>query len=421
MTGRYIQKRRRLWYAILEIPKGLRPKFGNKPRFIKSLETDSEKEAERRSLVHVAKWKNQIAEARGEKVDDTASYWRRVLRNATDEKERQGYLEAIDAAAIALGYETVDAPGQDPTSSPEAQEFMAAVHGWNVRTDEHIDEWQGQLRLDLKTQAIYKSDVTRFSEKFKLLSDVSRPEVRRWVTVLLNGGGQSVSSVRRIIAACKNYWRYLQGMKIVSEDEEPFDKLEIAHRAGAQKRTSYLPFSPQQVVELLHATEDEEMADAISVAMWTGARIEEICSLKVEQVHLGKHYFQIEDAKTEAGWRQVPIHPRLQPVLKRLIAKRTEGYVFAKMKANKYGDRSYAVGQRFSRLKTQQGYGPRHVFHSIRKTVSTQFEDNHVPEGVAADIIGHDKPTMTYGLYSGGSSMATKREAILKLKYPGIT
>jgi hypothetical protein len=37
---------------------------------------------------------------------------------------------------------------------------------------------------------------------------------------------------------------------------------------------------------------------------------------------------------------------------------------------------------------------------------------------VAADILGHEKQTMTYGLYSGGSSLKQKREAINKIKYP---
>jgi hypothetical protein len=32
------------------------------------------------------------------------------------------------------------------------------------------------------------------------------------------------------------------------------------------------------------------------------------------------------------------------------------------------------------------------------------LENAGVVENVAADIIGHDKPTMTYGLYSGGNS-----------------
>jgi len=53
------------------------------------------------------------------------------------------------------------------------------------------------------------------------------------------------------------------------------------------------------------------------------------------------------------------------------------------------------------------------------KTVATLLENAGVPENVAADIIGHDKPTMTYGLYSGGASLEVKREALERIDYPG--
>ena len=53
------------------------------------------------------------------------------------------------------------------------------------------------------------------------------------------------------------------------------------------------------------------------------------------------------------------------------------------------------------------------MFHSIRKTAATVFEQAGVPEGVTADIIGHEKQTMTYGLYSGGTSVKQRQEAIV--------
>ena len=40
-----------------------------------------------------------------------------------------------------------------------------------------------------------------------------------------------------------------------------------------------------------------------------------------------------------------------------------------------------------------------------------------VPESVTADIVGHEKKTITYGLYSGGSSLKQKLEAINKISY----
>ena len=39
-----------------------------------------------------------------------------------------------------------------------------------------------------------------------------------------------------------------------------------------------------------------------------------------------------------------------------------------------------------------------------------------MPEGVTADIIGHEKQTMTYGLYSGGTSIKQRQEAILEFE-----
>ena len=56
------------------------------------------------------------------------------------------------------------------------------------------------------------------------------------------------------------------------------------------------------------------------------------------------------------------------------------------------------------------------MFHSIPKTAATVFEQAGVPEGVTADIIGHEKQTMTYGLYSGGTCVKQRHEAILEFE-----
>ena len=47
----------------------------------------------------------------------------------------------------------------------------------------------------------------------------------------------------------------------------------------------------------------------------------------------------------------------------------------------------------------------------------TILENAGVQENVVADIVGHEKRTMTYELYSGGLSLAVKRNALDKLAY----
>ncbi len=44
----------------------------------------------------------------------------------------------------------------------------------------------------------------------------------------------------------------------------------------------------------------------------------------------------------------------------------------------------------------------------LRTLLSTSF---------AADIVGHDKATMTYGLYSGGTSTRQKFDAVKSIEY----
>ena len=77
----------------------------------------------------VTAWKNQIAHARGQPVDDDAAYWRRKLRNAKDEEHRQSILMQIDYVAWDIGAINVENVGDQPSSDPEAQRFYASATG----------------------------------------------------------------------------------------------------------------------------------------------------------------------------------------------------------------------------------------------------------------------------------------------------
>jgi len=137
-------------------------------------------------------------------------------------------------------------------------------------------------------------------------------------------------------------------------------------------------------------------------------------------VNLTENYLEIVDAKTTAGWRKLPIHSKLKATTERLVEGSRDGYLLEGLKANKYGDRSNNIGKRFGKLKSSLGFRWRvHAFHSIRKTVATLLENAGVVENVAADILGHYKPTITYGLYSGGADLKAKAEALELIDYLG--
>ena len=47
-------------------------------------------------------------------------------------------------------------------------------------------------------------------------------------------------------------------------------------------------------------------------------------------------------------------------------------------------------------------------------------ENVGIPEGVAADIAGHKKQTISYGLHSGGNTIKVMREALERIDYKSI-
>ncbi len=57
------------------------------------------------------------------------------------------------------------------------------------------------------------------------------------------------------------------------------------------------------------------------------------------------------------------------------------------------------------------------AMYRINDNKIRQLEQAGVPESVTADIVGHEKKIITYGLYGGGSSLKQKVEAINKIIY----
>lgn len=201
----------------------------------------------------------------------------------------------------------------------------------------------------------------------------------------------------------------------------PFENHELPQTRGKERADRQRKdFQPKEIAELHAAalsTDHSSLADLILLGAYTGARIEELCQLRVE--HLikpdGIESFDIVDSKTAAGIRVVPIHPALSSIVERRRSDSKDGYLIPSGSKNKYGIRSDALSKAFGRLKEAHGYGAQHVFHSIRKTVITQLHRAGVQGPLIAELVGHETGTVTFDVYSQGASSAQKLDAISKL------
>ena len=423
----FIERRRRRWYAVLDVPADVRHVIKRR-RYIKSLQTESETEARDRATHLVRRWKAEIKKARGgvdamDPFEATAAWYRqqvleiRAEHAADDDDEME---QTLLGTLIDRLEEVEDKhPGRGVA-------LWKRATGETVGTVEHLEEWLATVNNEIKSIDLKRADVKRLARKFSTINEIRRKEIRRWHDDLVQNGGLKAASVRRLLSSCRMYWRYLQSVEVVPDKDGPFDNLHLPKlTTGRNKDEKVQPWEPVDLVRILKAAVEkgdpkaDQLADFIRLSMWTGARAEELCSLKVEDVNLTEGYFAIVSAKTQAGVRDVPIHAKLRGTMDRLCTASIDGYVLPGLTTNPQGDRRNRMTQRFSNLKTAMGFvGRLQVCHSIRHTVYKLLETADVPLHVIGDIVGHSGGrTAMSGTY-GGATLATKKKALAKLSYP---
>jgi len=414
----YLVKRYNTYFAVLYIPKDIQYVIGKK-KFIKTTCEQNIKLAQAIANVFVMGWKAEIASARSksdEPLINSAKEIKKLLKSSPK------YLvdEVIEEEVARLHKE------RKPI---DAEVFERISKGENKHLEDVAKEWkihEEKRGLAQKFIDQMNNDVQLVVKQFPTSNYMTAEHVEWWIKDIARIGKLSASSVTRIIGSGKNFYKYLQSIKEVSVTEpNPFvvpAEFKISNKPNSKsvnKTQSWLPFSSKEIAGLykLALIDSQTLADLVLIAMHTGARIEEICSLRCKDIDMKQESITIVDAKTEAGERTIPIHPHIKDRIEKLIENSTDDYLLSELSKNKYGDRSNAIGKRFGRLKTKHKFSSRYVFHSIRKTFTTMLENAGVGENLAADIVGHEKPRITYGLYSGGASLEVMREAIKKINY----
>ena len=414
----HIELRHKTYFALLVVPKDVKHLLG-KSKFFETTGTGDLKIAQSLATLKVIKWKAEIAAARTKTSDPDI--------NSAIELNRM--LKTTPAHMVQDVIEAETSRIENEIGLLSAETFNVIATGKRKPLTIFIDEWvKNEQRRGLaeKTIAQMKSDVEVLISFLPTSKLLVYEHTNLWIKHITATSKLSPASVTRIIGSCRNFFKHLKYIGEVAEDaKEPFivpkeSKLSKKRNSKAQNKTeSWLPFTASDVERLYTEAiiqKDWTLGQLMLIGAYTGARIEEICSLKQEHINLNEKSLKITDSKTEAGVRIIPIHQTLMPVIKELM-RTSDEYIIANLTKSKFDDRSNAIGKRFGRLKTKLGYSKRHVFHSIRKTFTTQLENAGVNENVTADIIGHEKPRMTYGLYSGGTNLEVKRDAVYKISF----
>jgi integrase len=414
---KYLQKRRRGWYAMLNIPAALRPTFG-KRTFVKSLETEALSVAEVRVLSVVAEWKKQIAIARGTEGgtnDELLATIMKVRQEAQLLKGQGTSDELIQMIHEDVGYSRSwnEELGKFVTDDEALANAVSVVHGTSVLLREHIEDYLASRDVTSKTTDMQRRDLKLFAQTFEFARNATRPRILDWVNAELTfTQGLSPATIGRIISACRGYWDYLERHKGLTL-EPPFNKV-LPSKSRRKTKTAMeaegRAFRVADYHKLMASCEHPALTDLIHLGAYTGCRIEELCSLKLKNVLADR--LQIENAKSQAGWRTIPIHKDIAQTVARLVDTSDDEYLLSGLTFNKYGGRSNAIGKRFGRLKKALDYSENYVFHSFRKGFATQLENANIPLNVSARLMGHEIQNETFGRYSDGLALEVLQQAI---------
>lgn len=279
---------------------------------------------------------------------------------------------------------------------------------------------------------VRKADAAAFVDALRQLnpmwgrSPAAKDKPMTWAVLQKTFGGQlkglSDATVNRHMATLQSYWTWAQE-RDHCEGNNPFAGFHKKLKDGRNVR-GYQAWEPEELKKLFNpAPKRSDLSEVMLVAMFSGMRLDEIASLTWGQIKTadGLSYFHVTDAKTVAGVRRVPVHPKLAWLVKR-GRDRTEGRIWTGFNEEGPGKKAGAdAGKEFSRFKLALGFDDRRkVFHSFRKNFVGQLEEKSVPQSEVAQLVGHEKG-FTYGRYGAGISLQRLAEIVTLVDYPGVS
>lgn len=253
--------------------------------------------------------------------------------------------------------------------------------------------------------------------------------------------GLTNKTINRFAMALSMVWQF-------AEDRDGFEGTNPwsrQSRAGGSKRgsgkTDPRAFTTDELRKLLKRTpavapNHHDIASAlpwlILVGAYSGMRLNEICTLDVEDVKKNGDvwYFDITDAKTKAGVRCVPLHSRiLKAGLLDYLKRIKKGQLFPGLKPGGPDNKlSWYASKRFTELR--RGLGIEDVseltgrdqvdFHSLRRSAVTALKQARIPEHEAAEVLGQDHPQVTFGVYPDRHKLVDLQRIVEAIRYEGI-
>lgn len=376
--------------------------------------------------------------------------------SAHDMQERRHKGEVVDTPRAPAAFRTQQSPHNGP-----AMRFSELYGKWKAQhkgPEKTKEEFGVQVRRfievngDLFVHEINPAHVREFMEAMlKMPVRLSRAQRAMTVPEILEAyeGAEvprlaartvrekSMAAVRAVLGHAK---------AVRQHSDNPASGITVSVSREARRRKPY-PFTIAELTLLFNSpvfVEGErpsggggEAAKWLPlIALFTGARLEEIAQLRVDDIKTedGVKYFFIgadpetQPVKNEQSRRKTPIHPELIKLglldYGAEMEKAGQDRLFPKV-TSKDEKSSTAWSKWFGRYKKKCGItGKGKVFHSFRHSAKRALREAKVEKALRDALMGHgfSDDAEEYGVDEEGLgvSLPTLFEALSKMRYPGL-
>lgn len=293
--------------------------------------------------------------------------------------------------------------------------------------EEVADEWQREHveKLERGTQKAYKSPIENAVARSGEvpITEITAGDIDRE----LKREKQAGYSYKHA-AALKSIYKQIFDFAIVKGYVSINPTTSVKVPRGMPKGRREAP--EDEIVKKIETGLDAPFGDFVAILFYTGMRTEEAAALRWEDVDFEGGIISIrraadlhgtpiiKEAKTEAGYREIPILPQLERHLKRPKSAKNSDYIFnANGKMLTRGQltsrwlgwckavglaaqKTYDNRHRGKRECTRTEWRPMVTPHQLRHNYATVLYEADVDELTAKDLMGHADIATTRAIYT---------------------
>lgn len=236
----------------------------------------------------------------------------------------------------------------------------------------------------------------------KPITTVARLDIERYKMDRL-ARGNSKGSINRHLGCISGFFSRMARKDIIQAN--PLQgKIDYYPENGRRNRYA----TPEELAQILGSVQNSEFKMIILLALFTGMRLSNITTLRMENINLERGFFQIVQVKRRPGdppkMNVIPIGRVVFPLLKKYIEK------------YKITDRLFQFESQtitnlwIAKMKELGIQGLR--FHDLRRTIAIYIRNNTDADMfLIQKILGHSQPSMTDAVYAM-TEVEKKRKAI---------